>query len=508
MGKLDSKQAVDIMQKSEAASHDSALTHMSTDEGSPLGTWDSSPEFDFTVEDVRTWVRDSLERLAHLRTEVSVRLPDLEDIRNHFPDFDFEFELPNVNLDDFRARLSRMEVPNLSTSLTDVKSRIGDLGYEYLPTLSERLSALHSHLKELSLPNSSDFPSRTLDKGNAVLRDFIDTLMYNEEDSPLEKSRVDLEVKQTVVQIHEALHSSQNGTCLITYDQLPQKWRNNEHVVHGYRFIPVSSWPSLLLSIFQLHNETANIHTHLLPFAILCPVFLRDVYLSTSQLHALPTTLFSLFALLCLLTSVIWHVCAGCASFRVMETAARIDYLGIGWLISASIATVVYYAFSCHPTAFTIYLSMTILAGLAGSILPFMQWFNERKHKKWRIVFFLSLALTGFIPIVHMSIAHSTYEAVNFILPITPSLASYVFGLVFYASHFPECSLSSSSAAHGHGYRRVDSAEKPQARILDWIGGGSHAIWHVSIVVAILLHRRVIPVLAQGFMGNSCDVWA
>jgi len=182
----------------------------------------SSPnsDFDFTVEDLRTWVRDCLDQLAHLRSEVSVRLPDLEDIRNHFPDFDFEFELPNVNLDDFRARLSRMEVPHLSASLTDVRSRIGDLGYEYLPTLSEHLSRLHSQLKRLSLPHSSDFHSWTLDKGNAVLRDFIDALMYNEEDSPLERERVDLEFEQTAVQILEALRSSMYGTRLITYYQL------------------------------------------------------------------------------------------------------------------------------------------------------------------------------------------------------------------------------------------------------------------------------------------------
>jgi exonuclease VII large subunit len=213
----------DLQSKSsseEPASHHSAASPHTSGSDNAENYSSQNSELDFPIEDLRTWVRDSLDQLAHLRSEVSVRLPDLEDIRSHFPDFDFEFELPNINLDDFRARLSRMEVPNLSTSLTDVKSRIGDLGYEYLPALSERLSRLHSQLKSLSLPNSSDFPSRTLDKGNAVLRDFIDALMYNEEDSPLEKTRVDLEVKQTVVQIHEALQSSMNGTRLITYEQL------------------------------------------------------------------------------------------------------------------------------------------------------------------------------------------------------------------------------------------------------------------------------------------------
>jgi adiponectin receptor len=235
-------------------------------------------------------------------------------------------------------------------------------------------------------------------------------------------------------------------------------------------------------------------------------MFAYEAYTATSALTALPTTLFSIFALLCLLTSVAWHICAGCSSPRVMETAARIDYLGIGWLISASIATVVYYSFSCRKMAFSIYLSMNILAGLAGSILPFMQWFNERKHKKWRIVFFLSLALTGFIPIVHMCMIHSGHETYHYILPIVPSLASYVAGLLFYAFHFPECLWP----AHDHDKlirNEKGNRSPPPARWTDWVGGGSHAIWHVFIIVAVLLHRNAIPTLTKGLGGECCDVW-
>ena len=73
-----------------------------------------------------------------------------------------------------------------------------------------------------------------------------------------------------------------------------------------------------------------NIHTHFLPVATLGPWFVYEAYTSPSSLHALPTTLFSLFALLCLLKSCTWHLFAGTSTFRIMETAARVDYLGIG----------------------------------------------------------------------------------------------------------------------------------------------------------------------------------
>lgn len=50
--------------------------------------------------------------------------------------------------------------------------------------------------------------------------------------------------------------------------------------------------------------------------------------------HAdLADRVFSLFANLCLFASCVWHVMAGCAHRKAMETAARIDYVGIGWYV-------------------------------------------------------------------------------------------------------------------------------------------------------------------------------
>ena len=64
-----------------------------------------------------------------------------------------------------------------------------------------------------------------------------------------------------------------------------------------------------------------------------------------------------------------------------MDFTARFDYVGIGWLISVSLATFSWYGFSCRPVALAVYMSATIACGIAGSILPFMQWFNLREHK-------------------------------------------------------------------------------------------------------------------------------
>lgn len=72
--------------------------------------------------------------------------------------------------------------------------------------------------------------------------------------------------------------------------------------------------------------------------------------------------------------------------------------------------------------------------------------------------------------------------------PIIPSLASYIAGLLFYATHFPECVLP------------IDSPR------FAWLGGGSHALWHIFIVWAISLHRDGLTLLKEGVLGSATGV--
>lgn len=52
---------------------------------------------------------------------------------------------------------------------------------------------------------------------------------------------------------------------------------------------------------------------------------------NNTTIYDVPELLFMSFALLCLLTSTIWHTMAGCADHNSMEFCARVDYIGIGW---------------------------------------------------------------------------------------------------------------------------------------------------------------------------------
>lgn len=73
---------------------------------------------------------------------------------------------------------------------------------------------------------------------------------------------------------------------------------------------------------------------------------------------------------------------AGCAHEKGMDFCARVDYVGISWLINASIGTIVYYSFTgVSPGARDIYLSVCLMMSLLGSVFPFMRWFNDRRYK-------------------------------------------------------------------------------------------------------------------------------
>ena len=80
-----------------------------------------------------------------------------------------------------------------------------------------------------------------------------------------------------------------------------------------------------------------------------------------------------------------------------------------------------------------------------------------------------------------MCVSRCLYTATG---PVTPSILSYIAGLVFYATNFPECALPVRWA--------------PRAA---WLGGGSHAIWHAFIVLAISQHRAALGLLKYGIGG-------
>jgi len=283
-----------------------------------------------------------------------------------------------------------------------------------------------------------------------------------------------------------AVDLARNGQELINYEHLPAFFRNNEHILSGYRFIPVENWPALLRSTFQIHNETGNIHTHLWGLAAIVPLFWPSKGLDdqTTPMDRLVQTVYLLAAAKCLTLSVSWHVMAGCSDRKWFERFACVDYTGIAWLVAASIWTTVYNCFYCQPNLALFYSFTTLFVGLAGAILPWAEWFNKRENKGLRIAVFLTMCFTALAPFTHAAFEHGLLKTITFFSPIFPSLAFYVGGLVFYATQFPE------SWAPG----RFDT----------W--GHSHQLWHIGIVLAIVFHYRAALVFHANRFDFSCAV--
>jgi len=151
-------------------------------------------------------------------------------------------------------------------------------------------------------------------------------------------------------------------------------------------------------------------------------------------------------------------------------------------LISATVGTMVYYGFQCDPHLRQLFLVCCVLTGIAGNTMPFMGWFNQYEYRMWRIAFFLSLAFTSIAPLATFAYLHNMEQTFNFIFPVWPSIASYLVGLVFYVTHIPERFVADGKLAHW----------------LDSIGGGSHAIWHAFIVLAISQHKTAISHIRNG----------
>ena len=105
-----------------------------------------------------------------------------------------------------------------------------------------------------------------------------------------------------------------------------------------------------------------------------------------------------------------------------------------------------------------------------------------------RVAFFLGMAFSGLAPLAHLSYEFGIKNTFDFIQPIIPSLASYIIGLIFYVSHVPERFIYSERIA----------------RWTDWLGGGSHAIWHAFIVLAIYQHKWGMRAMKTGVAGGSC----
>jgi len=256
---------------------------------------------------------------------------------------------------------------------------------------------------------------------------------------------------------------------LIRYEDLPEPWQANEHILTGYRFYD-GHW-ACIKSIVGLHNESTNIWTHLLGFAIMLGVAFY-FYPHHINFRASTTTdiviaaIFFFAACKCLLCSCIMHTMNSISHLTLLERYACIDYTGISLLVGASIMTLEYTAFYCEPTSRWAYMTLTAVLSVGGVYLPWNPTFNRNDLAWLRVSFYVLLAMTSFFPFGQLIVNHGLEYTASFYTPAIPSMLIYFVGAVVYAARVPERWLPGK---------------------FDYLGA-SHNIWHVAVLCGIVAH--------------------
>ena len=146
---------------------------------------------------------------------------------------------------------------------------------------------------------------------------------------------------------------------LLKFSDVPLWQQDNHYILTHYR--PATySYRGCFQSLFYLHNESVNIHSHLLGAFVFLFIAL-SVY--TFEQHSISIAdiiafgCFFLGAVTCLGISATFHMIT-CHSPEVSRFGNQLDYAGIVALITGSFVPSVYYGFYCEPFLQKIYWAM------------------------------------------------------------------------------------------------------------------------------------------------------
>lgn len=181
---------------------------------------------------------------------------------------------------------------------------------------------------------------------------------------------------------------------LLSFEELPEWYQDNEHIRHGYR--PVSG--SVATSFFSwgyIHNETVNIYSHLIPAAAFLfgewyiLHYLHSHYARVTLTDDLVFAFFLFTAAVCLGFSTTYHTLLNHSS--ALETIwLRLDFSGIALLTIGDIVSGIYMIFWCESIQRRIYWAMvsrpwTLLHlptnAYTDTVFPdYVTWVVDRLH--------------------------------------------------------------------------------------------------------------------------------
>lgn len=273
-------------------------------------------------------------------------------------------------------------------------------------------------------------------------------------------------VKQGITSPH-SVNTRDVSFPLYEKEFIPSWMAGNPFIISYYRSGYTTS--QCFKSILAMHNETANIWTHLIGLVIVSVLFVH-VLLHVGLSRAEDYVVFSLFELgnlIMLGGSSMYHILSGHHLECVHNTALALDYFGITFMIIGSFYPPVFYMFSCMPVVRAAYLTAITSLGFLGLVGPFFSFFSSLSFYWPRLLLYSSLAAVGVLPGMHFYFGLPVNELTQ---PMCESLflmlLIYLVGMLIYVFKVPERWYPGAFDLWMH----------------------SHQLWHFFVLAAAVLH--------------------
>lgn len=256
------------------------------------------------------------------------------------------------------------------------------------------------------------------------------------------------------------------------------------YILEGYR-TNYEFWDTFI-SVFEMHNETMNIWSHLIGFFSIVYIglyyFTEDVMKTMNNTEYFYYQLYLVAASLCMLFSAIFHWFC-CISPKVYDKLLLLDLSGVALLVAGSYFPAVYYGFYCDKPAQNFHIHLAYFVLIMGLVAPHITY--EINGRMIRPFILASLAVLGLCPFVHWIITTPAEARHELAFGYYIVFLLYGLGFWFWFSGWPE-------------------KNHPKSKFFVYLLP-SHSLWHFCVVAAVFWWFRHINKSSVFFQKHSCS---
>ncbi|OTB08601.1 hypothetical protein M426DRAFT_316614 [Hypoxylon sp. CI-4A] len=196
----------------------------------------------------------------------------------------------------------------------------------------------------------------------------------------------------------------QDRANLLAWKDILPWQRDNEFILTSYRRASYSYLASLR-SIFAVHNETANIWSHLLG-ALFFTVTLYQYFELSTTTSAVRTediialSIYNLSVAVCFVLSTTFHTFSD-HSPEMHKFGNELDHLGIVFVMWGTGISGTHFAFYCDSSLRNTYFAALSTTALGCGIFTLRPEFRKPAYRTTRFLMYCFLGASLFAPIIH-----------------------------------------------------------------------------------------------------------